>query len=68
MISTDTEYRRALRQLDEDAETLRRQREALVRSGLSGEDLGRAMAPLVSFRAGLVEEVGAYERARGASG
>jgi hypothetical protein len=68
MISTDAEYRRALLRLDEDAATIRRQREALVRSGLSGEDLGRAMAPLLSFRVGLEEEVEAYERARGAVG
>jgi hypothetical protein len=60
MISTDAEYRRALRLLDEDAETLRRQRAALVETGLSGEDLDRAMAPLLSFRADLEEEVEAY--------
>ena len=68
MISTDAEYRRALLRLDEDAATIRRQREALVRSGLSGGDLGRAMAPLLSFRVGLEEEVEAYERTRGAVG
>jgi hypothetical protein len=60
MISTDAEYQQAIRRLDEDAETLRRQRAALVEAGLSGEDLDRAMAPLLSFRAGLEEEVEAY--------
>ena len=60
MISTDDEYRRALQHLSEDAETLREQREALARTGLSGDDLDRAMAPLLSFHAGLEEEAKAY--------
>ena len=65
MISTDAEHRRALHRLAEDAEALRRQRAALVEAGLSGEEVGRegvdrAMAPLLSFRAGLEEEVRAY--------
>ena len=64
MITTEDEYRRALQRLDEDAATLRRQRAALVEAGLSGDGLDRAMAPLLSFRAGLEEEVEAYENGR----
>ncbi|PAP78885.1 hypothetical protein B1759_15700 [Rubrivirga sp. SAORIC476] len=64
MISTDDEYQRALRRLNEDAATLRRQRAALAESRLSGDELDRAMAPLLSFRAGLEEEVEAYEDGR----
>lgn len=60
MISTDDEHRRALQRLSKDAETLHRQRTALVEAGLSKEELNRAMAPLLSFRAGLEEEVEAY--------
>ena len=60
MISTDDEYRRALQRLSEDAETLREQRVALARTGLSGDDLDRAMAPLLSFHAGLEDEAEAY--------
>lgn len=68
MISTDAEYRRAVRRLAEDAETLRRQRAALVEAGLSGQELDRAMAPLLSFRAGLGEEVETYEALQGSAG
>lgn len=68
MISTDTEYQRALQCLAEDAETLRRQRAALARAGLSGQELDRAMAPLLSFHAGLGEEAKTYEVSRGNAG
>ena len=64
MITTDEEYRRALRRLSEDAETLRRQRVALAEAGLSGDELDRAMAPLLSFHVGSGEEVEAYEAGR----
>ena len=64
MISTDHEYQRALQRLDEDAATLHRQRAALAEAGLSGDELDRAMAPLLSFHAGLEEEVEAYEAER----
>lgn len=64
MITTDDEYRCALHRLEEDAATLLRQRAALVEAGLSGDGLDRAMAPLLSFRAGLEEEVKAYEDGR----
>ena len=64
MITTDDEYRRALQRLDEDAATLRRQRAALIDADLSGDGLNWATAPLLSFHAGLGEEVEAYEARR----
>ena len=64
MISSDHEYQRALQRLGEDAATLRRQRAALAEAGVSGDELDRAMAPLLSFHAGLEEEVEAYEYRR----
>lgn len=64
MIRTDTEYRRALDRLREEAETLRAQRDHLAGLGLSPEEVGRAMAPMISFHAQLEEEVDAYTQMR----
>jgi ribosome-binding protein aMBF1 (putative translation factor) len=62
MIRTDTDYRRALQRLADEAETLRAQRDHLSDLGLSDEEAGRAMEPMLSFRAQLEEEVEAYSR------
>ena len=62
MIRTDTDYRRALQRLADEAETLRAQREHLLGLGLTDEEVERAMEPLLSFRAQLEEEVEAYTR------
>lgn len=62
MIRTDTDYRRALQRLADEAETLRAQRAHLSGLGLSDEEVARAMEPLLSFRAQLEEEVEAYTR------
>ena len=62
MIRTDTDYRRALQRLADEAETLRAQREHLSDLGLTDEEVERAMEPLLSFRAQLEEEVEAYSR------
>lgn len=61
MIRTDTEYRRALQRLKEEAETIRAQRNHLADLGLSGDELERAMQPMLSFHAQLEEEVDAYD-------
>lgn len=61
MIRTDAEYRRALKQLEQDAATVKVQREHLESIGITGEQLERAMQPMVSFREQLKEEVEAYE-------
>ena len=62
MIRTETEYRRALQRLKDEAETLHAQREHLAGLGLSAEEVERAMQPMISFRAQLEEEVEAYTR------
>jgi DNA-binding XRE family transcriptional regulator len=62
MIRTDSEYRKALAQLEEESRTLRHQREHLASIGLAGEQLERAMEPLLSFQAQLAEEVESYAR------
>ena len=64
MIRTDAEYRRALSRLSDEADTLRRQREALSEAGLSASEVDRAMEPLLSFRAQLQDEVDAYNQMR----
>ena len=64
MIRTDTEYRRALDRLREEAETLRVQRDHLAGLDLSSTEVDRAMAPMISFHAQLEEEVDAYTRMR----
>lgn len=64
MIRTDTEYRRALQRLADEAETLRAQRDHLAGLGLSADELDRAMQPMLSFRAQLEEEVEAYSQMR----
>jgi ribosome-binding protein aMBF1 (putative translation factor) len=64
MIRTDTEYRRALDRLAEESETLRAQRAHLASLGLTTEEVDRAMQPMISFHAQLVEEVDAYSQMR----
>lgn len=62
MIRTDTEYKKALERLKAEAETLCVQRDHLTEIGLSGEEVERAMQPLLSFHAQLEEEVDAYSQ------
>lgn len=62
MIRTDAEYQRALERLDNDLETIKKQKEKLDEMDLSEEEVKRAMEPLVSFHEQLKEEVEAYEK------
>lgn len=62
MIRTDAEYKRALERLENDLETIRRQKEKLVEMELGDEEINRAMEPLLSFHEQLKEEVEAYEK------
>jgi ribosome-binding protein aMBF1 (putative translation factor) len=63
MIRTDAEYRNALERLDEEAETLDRQRAHLRQEmDLSDDEMERAMQPMISFSKQLEEEVEVYER------
>jgi DNA-directed RNA polymerase specialized sigma subunit len=64
MIRNETEYQEALRRLDQDRDVAARQRTALEAEGLASEEVDRAMEPLRSFQAQLVEEVEWYERVR----
>ena len=57
MIQTEPEYQRALERLEKEAETIRRQRELLEGMDLSNEEVDRALAPMISFRDQLREEI-----------
>lgn len=61
MIRTESEYQRALQQLEQDREFIRRQREHLETLGLMREELERALHPSLSFHEQLKEEVEGYE-------
>lgn len=65
MIRTDAEYRSALKRLDQEAETMERQRAHLCKEmDLTEEEARRAMQPMISFRAQLEEEIESYESMR----
>lgn len=64
MIRSEAEYQEALRRLQQDGGVATRQREALGAAGLTGEEVGRAMEPLLSFQAQLSEEIEWYENVR----
>jgi DNA-binding Xre family transcriptional regulator len=64
MIRSEKEYREALDRLKQDEEVLALQREKLEEMGLSEEEVGRALEPMLSFRAQLEEEVEWFERVR----
>lgn len=64
MIRTEAEYRRAQERLEQEAETIQRQRQQLEDMDLSDEEVERALAPMISFRDQLREEVDMYERMR----
>jgi len=64
MIRSEAEYQEALRRLEQDRTVATAQRDALVATGLTGEEVERAMEPLRSFQAQLEEEVGWYEDVR----
>jgi DNA-binding Xre family transcriptional regulator len=64
MIRSEKEYREALDRLKQDEEVLALQREKLEEMGLSEEEVGRALEPMLSFRSQLEEEVEWFERVR----
>jgi ribosome-binding protein aMBF1 (putative translation factor) len=64
MIRTDAECKKAQEKLDQEQETLQRQREQLEEMDLSEEEVERALEPMISFRDGLREEIEIYERMR----
>lgn len=64
MIRTQAEYKNAHDRLENEQETLQRQRAQLEEMDLSEEEVERALQPLISFRNQLREEIEAYERMR----
>ena len=64
MIRGEKEYREAVERLRQDEEILALQKEKLEGLGLLEEEVGRALEPMLSFRAQLEEEVEWYEKVR----
>lgn len=64
MIRTETEYKDAVKRLNEEREQLSAQEQILREQGLSGDSLDRAMSPMRSFFQQFIEEVECYERLR----
>lgn len=64
MIRSEKEYKEASDRLKQDGEVIVLQREKLVEMGLSEEEVGRALEPMLSFRAQLEEEVEWFEKVR----
>jgi hypothetical protein len=66
MFKSREEYLTAKQRIDEDRQVAVKQRAALETSGLPPEQIERALEPLLTFHAQLVDEVEWYERiARG---
>jgi DNA-directed RNA polymerase specialized sigma subunit len=64
MIRNEAEYQAALRRMEQDRHVAAKQKEALVRAGLTEEEVDRGMEPLLSFQAQLAEEIEWYENVR----
>lgn len=64
MIRTEAEYESVQEKLDQEQETLQRQREQLEEMDLSEEEVERALEPMISFRDRLREEIEIYEQMR----
>ena len=65
MIKTEREWNTMKAQLETEDRRLTEQRQILVDAGLNDEQLAAAMAPLISFRDQLAEEIEFYERIKG---
>jgi hypothetical protein len=63
VIRNESEYQKALEQVGLDRTVEAGQRTALIRAGLSTEEVAHAMEPLLGFGAQLRAEVELYERA-----
>lgn len=64
MIRTESEYENTLRRIQQTAETLRRERDALAAQGRSPDEIKRATDPASTFHEHLRDEVASYERLR----
>jgi len=61
MIRTENEYQQAMEQLQQNNEFVLLQRASLEAQGFAREEVERGLEPLLSFRAGLEEEVAWYQ-------
>jgi len=61
MIRTENDYKRAVRERDEQAKRLKVQEQKLKKDGLARAELKRALDPVRSFHQDLVEEIKVYE-------
>ena len=64
MIRNESEYQEAARRQREERDRLEQHRARLAESGLSSEEVERALAPLRSFHLQLDQEIQSYERLR----
>ncbi len=64
MIRNENEYKEAIRRLQEEEGRLSDTKTNLEEMGLSSDEVKRALDPMRSFHAQLVEEVESYERLR----
>lgn len=62
MIRNETEYKKAVRRIVDEEKRLEDYRATLKKEGLTAEQTGRALDPMLSFHLQLKEEVESYER------
>lgn len=62
MIRNESEYQEAVARIKEERGRIEEQRKQLDASGLSPDQIKRALDPMVSFHLQLAEEVESYER------
>lgn len=62
MIRNENEYQEAVRRLQEEKKRLDEHRTRLLETGLSSDEIKRALDPFRSFHEQLAEEVESYER------
>jgi len=64
MIRNDGEYQGALEQLRQNDECVEAQRAEWEQAGYAASEVARGLEPLLSFRAGLSEEIAWYEKVK----
>ncbi|MBA2117970.1 helix-turn-helix domain-containing protein [Bremerella alba] len=62
MIRNEAEYQEAVQRIEQEAERIEAQRQALESMDLTQEEVERAMGPIRSFHEQFKEEVTSYER------
>lgn len=62
MIRNEKEYQEAVQRLKQEAEDIQAESRRFAELGLAGEQLKRAIEPLISFKMQLEEEVESYEK------